>query len=300
MSPRPVHRSLTLVQVYRLQIRLIVMVTQLVRCLFHIAHSCLLTLLLEYLPQGHNSRRHLVLLHGTFHHGPQGLYFRGGNHLMSVMATKMSSSLLIHQFQFLLIVQSAIRFGLDLLRAMSASAVGVGTSTQRRLNLLITSVSKQKSGESLHHLVHWHLRRVGQTHIFEYVVCSWMALLWPSHSGGHWWWHSEPLNFSLTRTQSRVNLVYTSEHCVVSCWECLYACFVTPHCSCFLYSIFCMVLCLVFALSCLAYSYHFLSFNMHSWVLCSIDYIPVIYTICMVEFCVALQYRVVMGVALVG
>lgn len=52
MSPRPVHRSLTLVQVYPLQMRLIVMVTQLVRCLFHIAHSCLLTLLLEYLPQG--------------------------------------------------------------------------------------------------------------------------------------------------------------------------------------------------------------------------------------------------------
>lgn len=152
--------------------QVIVMVTQLVRHLFHIAHSCLLTHLLEYLPQGRNSH-HLVLLHGTFHHGPQGLYFCGGNHLMSVMATKMSSSLLIHQFQFLLIVQSAIRFGLDLLRAMSASAMGIGTSTQRRLNLLITSVSKQKSGESLHHLVYWHLRRVGQTHIiFEYVVCS--------------------------------------------------------------------------------------------------------------------------------
>lgn len=28
---------------------------------------------------------------------------------------------------------------------------------------------------------------------------------------------SEPLNFSLTRTQSTVNLVYTPEHCVVSC-----------------------------------------------------------------------------------
>ena len=137
------------------------MVTQLVCHSSHTACSCLLTHLLEYLPQGRNSH-HLVLLHGTFHHGPQGLYFRGGNHPMSVMATRMSSSLLIHQFQFLLIVQLAVCFGLDLLRAMSASAMGVGTSTRRRLNLLITSVSKQKSEESLRHLAHWHLRRIGQ------------------------------------------------------------------------------------------------------------------------------------------
>ena len=151
------------------------MVTQLVRHSFHIACSCLLTHLLEYLPHGRNSH-HLVLLHGTFHHGPQGLYFRGGNHRMSVMATKKSSSLLIHQFQFLLIVQAAVCFGLDLLRAMSASAMGVRTSTQLRLNLLITSVSKQKSGESLRHLVHWHLRRVGQTH---YHLRVRVQLKWP-------------------------------------------------------------------------------------------------------------------------
>jgi len=157
MSHRPVHRPLTLAQVYPLQMRLIVMVTQLVCHSFHTARSCLLTHLLEYLPQGRNSH-HLVLLHGTFHHGPQGLYFRGSNHLMSVMATRMSSSLLIHQFQFLLIVESAVCFGIDLLRAMSASAMGVA----RRLNLQITPVSKQKSGESLRHLAHWHLRRISQ------------------------------------------------------------------------------------------------------------------------------------------